>query len=398
MNAVGPLLAKDRADRHRSLGAFGKPAHHSHVQLRAMLLGRGTREVADYFARPTLDGERGELSWTAEVPGPVRRLDELAPDARAAAIAALVRIHRALASMAADLRAKGGSGPGGALSFASLLDQATRVPAQGDFLYMVGAQPVIAFWGFEDADGGSVDPAAQYAQPPALAPAPASPPAAAPVQVPAGPPATAPRPPIPAPVSTSGDSVLAPPGPRRPGWLRWLLLGLPLLLLAWWLLRACMPVPPIVIGPDGVPQTEGRKAGRLLEIPPGALERGDLSFLDGVWQLGEDRVSAYAGRPDNIIGSDRIVLRFGRDGTGTSHAVERLRQGRRVADCGGGLQARTDGKKLYFERQLCQVPGRTGDSVLGSQHECLVEGNGKTMCYGVNKDGVRWQAPLARLT
>jgi len=67
-----------------------------------------------------------------------------------------------------------------------------------------------------------------------------------------------------------------------------------------------------------------------------------------------------------------------------------------VPDCSGPLKARTDGKKLYFERMGCNVSGSSQNSVMGSQHECLVE-NGKTMCYGVNKDGVRWEAPLRRM-
>jgi hypothetical protein len=146
-----------------------------------------------------------------------------------------------------------------------------------------------------------------------------------------------------------------------------------------------------------VPDTVGRKANTPLEIPPGALERGDLAFLEGTWQLGEERLNAYKGRPDNVVGSDRLVLRFAKDGTGTNHAVERLRQGQRAPDCSGALKARTDGKKLYFERMSCEVPGQPSQSVMGSQHECLVEANGKTMCYGVNKDGVRWEAPLRRL-
>jgi hypothetical protein len=68
-----------------------------------------------------------------------------------------------------------------------------------------------------------------------------------------------------------------------------------------------------------------------------------------------------------------------------------------VADCSGGLQARTDGKKLYFERGSCETPGQPGFNVMGGKHECLIEANGKTMCYGVNSDGVRWEAPLRRM-
>ncbi len=376
---TGTQIAHDKVDRYRSMGAFGKPAYQSYVQMRAMLLTQRKPALANYFAKPTYDPDLGELRWTAELPGAARRLGELGPDEFVRGVDSMGRIHAELQTFIGELRSKGGGQPGGAAAFASLLEQAMKVPAQGDFLYFVGEQPVIAFWGFEDLTRGSVDPAAQAPQ---LA-APAAP--AAPVVEPVvAPPALAP--------------VVAEKR-KRPWWwwLLWLLLALLLVALLLFLVKSCMPTPPLAMGAGGVPDTKGHKADRMLEIPPGALEKGDLSFLDGVWQLGEERLNAYQGSPDNVVGSDRLVLKFGKDGTGTNHAVERLRRGARVPDCSGSLRARTDGKKLYFERLGCEVPGSSQNSVMGSQHECLVEANGKTMCYGINKDGVRWEAPLRRM-
>ena len=371
MTATGALLAHDKIDRYRSFGAFGKPAYQSHVQLRAMLSSKRGVRFANYFAKPTFDPDLGELRWTAEVPGSARGWHEMSPEEQSQRALDLEVIRSGLLGYVQELRAQGGSQPGGAAAFASLLEQAMKVPAQGDFLYFVGEQPVIAFWGFENQNGASVDPAAlapQLAAPAVPSPAPplADPPPAAPV------------------VEKRG----------RPWWwwLLWLLLALLLLaLLAWLLPRAC------TTPPAGRLDTEGRKAEKMLEIPPGALERGDLSFLEGNWQLGEERLRAYQGRPDNVVGSDRLVLRFGKDGTGTNHAVERLRHGKRVDDCSGGLKARTDGKKLYFERLDCNVAVQPGLGLNGSKHECLVEKDGRTMCYGINNDGVRWEAPLRRL-
>lgn len=378
MNTPGAQLAHDKLDRFRSLGAFGKPAFQSHVQLRAMLLAQRDPTLANYFARPTVDPEAGELRWHAPLPGEARRVRDLGPDEAQRAVAEMRRIRDALLDFIVQLRRQGGSQPGGAAAFASLLEQALKVPEQGDFRYVVGTQPVIAFWGFEDAAGASVDPAAQLPLPPAATPSPL--PAVAP------PPEAAP-PPLAVPV---------PVRRKRPWWwwLLWALLALGLVALLLFLMRACTVVP---TPPGAVPDTTGRKAEQLLEIPPGALERGDLSFLEGAWQLGEERLRAYQGRPDNVVGSDRLVLRFGKDGTGTNHAVERLRHGKAVADCSGGLNARTDGKKLMFERLACNVPGQPGLALNGSKHECLIEAGGKTMCYGINQDGVRWEAPLRRL-
>lgn len=369
MSSTGALLAHDKIDRYRSFGAFGKPAYQSHVQLRAMLAGKRGARFANYFAKPTYDPDSGELRWTAELPGTARGWHEMSPEEQAPRALDLELIRSGLLGFVQELRAQGGGQPGGAAAFASLLEQAMKVPAQGDFLYFVGEQPVIAFWGFENQNGTSVDPAAVAPQLAAAA-------VPEPVPEPAPPPVVAGK-------------------RKRPRWwwLLWLLLALLLLaLLAWLLPRACTTPP--AAGPLA---TEGRKAEKPLEIPPGALERGDLSFLEGHWQLGEERLRAYQGRPDNVVGSDRLVLRFGKDGTGTNHAVERLRHGRRVDDCGGGLKARTDGKKLYFERLDCNVPGQPGLGLNGSKHECLLEKDGRTMCYGINDDGVRWEAPLRRL-
>lgn len=377
MNTPGAQLARDKLDRFRSLGAFGKPAYQSHVQLRAMLLAQRDATLANYFARPVVDAEAGELRWHAPLPGEARRVRDLGPDEAQRAVDEMRRIRDALLDFIAQLRRQGGSQPGGAAAFASLLEQALKVPEQGDFRFVVGTQPVIAFWGFEDAAGASVDPAAQ-------APLPTAPAAAAPV------PAVAPTP---EPLLPPAAAPVVERKRRGWWWLLALLLALGLIALLLFLQRACTVATP----PGGLPDTTGRKAEKLLEIPPGALERGDLSFLEGAWQLGEERLRAYQGRPDNVVGSDRLVLRFGKDGTGTNHAVERLRHGKAVADCSGGLSARTDGKKLMFERLACNVPGQPGLALNGSKHECLVEAGGKTMCYGINQDGVRWEAPLRRL-
>lgn len=221
--STGAQLAHDRIDRYRSLGAFGKPVYQSHVQLRAMLKAKRGDRLANYFAKPIVDADLGELRWTAEVQGPVRAWHEMSPEEQAERALDLEVVRSGLLGYARELREQAAGQPGGAASFASLLDMATRVPAQGDFLYFVGDQPVIAFWGFENHDGSSVDPSAQaprYASVPAahLPPAqPAAPPLAVQTEAPID------------------------QGRRRPWWW-WLLWGLlaALLLLALLLgLRGC---------------------------------------------------------------------------------------------------------------------------------------------------------------
>jgi len=218
-STTGALLAHDKIDRFRSFGAFGKPAYQSHVQLRAMLKAKRGDKFANYFAKPTVDPDAGELRWTAEVPGAARGWHEMSPEEQGQRALDLEVIRSGLMGFAQELRAQGGGQPGGAAAFASLLEQAMKVPAQGNFLYFVGEQPVIAFWGFEDPTGTSVDPAVQ-------APRLAASPAVAEVPVP---------PPVVVPVE--------PVKKRRPWWwwLLWLLLALLLLLLLLLLPRACTP-------------------------------------------------------------------------------------------------------------------------------------------------------------
>ncbi len=232
--ATGAQIAHDRIDRFRPLGAFGKPVYQSHVQLRAMLRGKRGDRAANYFAKPTYDPEVGELRWTAEVPGAARGWHEMSEAEQADKALELEVVHAQLQSYVRELREQTGGDPGGAASFASLLEQALRVPQRGDFLYFVGDQPVIAFWGFEDHDGASRDPAAQAPRYAAAA-APAAPAAAA------------------APVAAA---VTADPGPRRRPWWWWVLALLALLLLLAllaWLLRGCGP--DAQRGVDGAPLT-----------------------------------------------------------------------------------------------------------------------------------------------
>ena len=371
MSLSGALLARDKIDRYRSMGAFGKPAYQSHVQLRAMLLAQRKPELANYFARPVHDAELGELQWRAEVPGAARRLHELGPDELTRGSEAMARIRAELLAFIAELRR--GPAQGGSNAFASLFEQAMKVPAQGDFVHFVGAQPVISFWGFEDETGASLDPAARLPRSLAHAPAP-TPSAMAPMD------------------DTPAAAGPVPREQRRWGW--WLLLALLALPLWLSLSRGCNE-PPL---PDA-----GREAGQALTIPPGALERGDLSFLEGDWQLGADRLTEYKDHPSNIVGSGRNVLRFGRDGKGTASMIERQRHagnqrsGTAFPDCNGTLRAHTDGKTLYFEQGECQVPGRPGMGFDGSRHECVRSSEGRTICYNLNDDGHRWEAPLRRL-
>lgn len=249
---TGAQIAHDKIDRYRSFGAFGKPAWQSHVQLRAMLKGKLGERYANYFARPTYDADTGELRWTAEVAGSARGWHELSPEEQAAHALDMEDIRSRLIGFAAELREKGGSQPGGAAAFASLLEQATKVPQDGNFLYLVGEQPVIAFWGFENQGGGSVDPTVQTPRFSA-APAPAAPPPAV------------------------GAAAALPTKKARPWWW-WLLLALLLLLLLFALWRGCTPE-----GGAGLePAAPGMAPADDRASPPGQGRASDPGAIAGM--------------------------------------------------------------------------------------------------------------------
>lgn len=161
---TGAMLAHDKLDRYRPFGAFGKLCYQSHVQLRSMLMTKLGPKYANYFARPILDPDTGDLRWTAEVTGAARGWHEMSVEEQGQAALDLELIRSKLLDYVNELRAQGQGQPGGAGAYASLLEQALKVPAQGNFLHFVGLQPVISFWGFETQTGASIDPSASVPQ------------------------------------------------------------------------------------------------------------------------------------------------------------------------------------------------------------------------------------------
>ena len=363
VSTTGALLARDKVDRFRPFGAFGKPAYQSHVQLRAMLVSRLGKQCADYFARPVYDPDTGELRWISECFGVETDIESMDDAVRARLGANTERIHSALRDAIDRLRSDGGNQAGGAGAYASLLEQALKVPREGKHLHYVGEQPVLSFWGFETQQGQSVDPGSI----PSLLPA-------------------AMLPPAPEPLALEENK-------KHPWWwwLLWLLLALLLLMLGAVALRACVTVEPAAPLP---PITRGMQPGQDLVIPPNALKNGDLNFLDGLWQLGQNRLNTFEGRPDNVTGSYRSTMRFNKNGSGNIYGTERISQGKGVEDCAGGLSARTDGTTLYIDASRCQAPSNPPD---GLKMECKLDGAGKTVCEVVNPGGHRFTAPLRRL-
>jgi hypothetical protein len=436
---TGTEIASDLVDRHRSLGAFGKPAWQSHVPLRALIRQRLGERYANFFAVPNL--ESGLLRWTTEASGPVRSWQSLDPQERALRAFDVEEIRGRLFSLEQDLSRRGGTDVSGASSFAALLKQARCVPSHEGFIYMVGDQPVVAFWGFETrAPEVPMAAASETALSPAALPVPGS-----------------------AAAYTFGTvpQTVAVEAAARPWWrwLRWLLgllLLLLLVLLSLGLLRAFnlpgfpvmpgtvgavdggssgdrspvarnpgvtgvqgvqadpravadqaasaaqdgspnVPVAPGVHAPpnsDASPPTpatpgtpDGPKAPSAPETRPPLVvppQASSLGFLKGEWVAQTGLIDRQTRQPLDLS------MRFDDQGQG------RLRLQRADgSSCDGPLQASRTQTGLIMEAKQA-LPCSNGGSFESPRIECTPLRDGRTDCFGWNPDGSRFGMEVRR--
>lgn len=429
---VGAEINREPASRYAPIGVHGRPVSDAYVTLKAALLQRFGPAHAACFARPDRDPRDETIGWIADVQGEARRWTELPPEEQVLRALDLEAYRADLQAYAETLRAGASEDDSTARSIAALLDHAIMVPDESH-VHFVGDQPVLSFWGFRRADGGSV---AGLGLAPAASAAQAAPP------------------------------VVEPPVARR-SWWRWLLWLLPLLLLLalllLWLLwgqgctalepvlpaveRTETPVPGapvdqvpgvvpggpsvpsvgVVPAPSGaaggtpsapvpppppaqasppVPGTPPAEpppatppsetpppvtppvpppAGPPLEIPPEAARSGDVGFLDGTWR-------SQRGLVDNVTGESlEQRYRFGKDGAG--EAIVRRSDG---VECRGPVRGRfVDGRLVLEEEGSLTCPdGRTYDRAVT---RCERTASGVTVCRGVNPDGSGYRVGLEKV-
>ena len=201
----------------RPLGVRGDPLHAVAGQLLSVIRRRLGDGPADLLADPQMRESDDGIDWYAARAGDVRRLVELGDGERAQALQTVETHLAAIRALGAQLQTTGASEE--ARLIGRSLELATTRPSD-DFIYIVDGQPVIVAWGYE-AD--AVQSLQTLASPPALQAA--------------------------RPVATFASAPMV-ALPARVGWSRWLsallfgLLLLLLLLIASWLLRACIPVDP----------------------------------------------------------------------------------------------------------------------------------------------------------
>jgi hypothetical protein len=229
----------------RPLGVRGQPLHNAAAQLRRVVRRRLGDASADLLADPQLHEDGKAIDWYADAAGEVRRVVDLPPAERSAALAAVDRGLSGIAELGGTLaKVRGGEEDSGVVG-RSLQLSARRPP--DSFVFLVGDKPIVVCWGYEkDTTAGLL--------PPTL---PATPKAAAHVSV------------LQAPTAVPVARYVGPYAAPLP-WVRTTLLALPLLLLLLggaWLLREMLPQDPALAlatreGPDAPPP-----------LPPVAPER-----------------------------------------------------------------------------------------------------------------------------
>jgi hypothetical protein len=153
---TGTLLCSQTTERLEPLGAFNQPVYRSYGQIRATLLNELGPLHADYFARPDTDQSGRNIGWLAHQLGDARRWVDLSPGEQGRLQPVLQRVRDGFAEYQSRLEAAPANSPRN--NFSKLLAQALLTPSD-DYLYFIGEQPALAFWGFKTMKAAQgVDP------------------------------------------------------------------------------------------------------------------------------------------------------------------------------------------------------------------------------------------------
>lgn len=214
------LIATSNTVGLRQLGLHGQAVIAAHRQLASILGSRLGPGHAALLALPRIDPNGQRIDWYTALPGPIRPVADLPAEEQAPLRATAERLAGEIAGLGTALVQSGGTGE----LVGRMLLLAVRTPGP-EHLYAVGDQPVLVLWAHESEAVAAAPAVAMATPPPAPAPAPASASAA----------------------PTLASVPAAPAGRGLLGWLLWLLPLLLLLLLAFLGLRACEPLPPVVV-------------------------------------------------------------------------------------------------------------------------------------------------------
>lgn len=142
-----PLLRTTSWGGHRP-GAFERVLYQVYEALRPLIAARLSEEHAHLFAQPVTDPSTGHVYWYAPFVGEAVAYAELAPEDQAAVDTRVGRLLFDLQDLARRMQAQTKSLEEYAAG--ELLQiQIDAAYTEREYLYVVGFQPVVAFWAFE---------------------------------------------------------------------------------------------------------------------------------------------------------------------------------------------------------------------------------------------------------
>ncbi len=218
-----------------------KPAYLLHQPLKQQVARDLGREYSQFLAHPEFDANEDIIDWFAESDGEVKPFYELSDLEQVHYVGRIDAILRSLRTLADKYLS---SGDASQIAIGTALKSAAHEPA-AEFRYMVGGQPVITFWGFEQSAPDYADLLQRYVEltnpPPVPEPEPVVPKPLEPEPEPSPVPVVQPKEVT---IETAEPvKIEASPGPSRKInwsrlliWLFWLLL----IALLLWLLRTCV--------------------------------------------------------------------------------------------------------------------------------------------------------------
>lgn len=210
---AGTTLVRTTLTGVRPLGVRGEPLHTTHEQIRGVIRRRLGERHARLLAEPQPDDLGRRIDWYSDVAGSVAPLSSLPEAARAEALAQVNALIGDIAALGTQLQQAPSAD---ARITGRALELACRRPSD-DYVFMVGAQPVVVCWGYEPEAAGALLPP------------------------PSTPGATVAPPPLPPPLPVTTRAVVA----AFP-WLGWLLasaLAAVLALTTAYVLRQFLPTP-----------------------------------------------------------------------------------------------------------------------------------------------------------
>ena len=359
------VIAAGEAHGLDAIALLNRPVYLAYDELMAAL-GSGSGETT-LFARPVENGAM--LSWMTDLDGSVRRWSDMSPDEQAVA----ERKRRDVkGSLALRIELLSRSGPNSRHAAAvELIRAALNVPGP-DAVFVVGAQPVLTFWGFARRDEAAFDPFAAIA-----------------LRLPPTPPAA--------------------PTRRHTLWLLLALLAAACLIIAGVYIAIVarrppvlpsLPRPFVVVPKAAAPPVPPRVSkvvpprahptaallGDRLTLPP---DLADLSFLKGRWAI------KTGLRWGNMFHTEPVEMSLDVDDHGGGTISIDRSQPRQVCSAPVEVQRANISLTLQSRFRLRCADGSLMTSV---RITCVQQDDGSALCHGINlPDGNSFEAHVSKL-